>query len=137
MNPDLNDNFNSGLALAEVLASAYAEETREDSAIACAVTRVATELGWSAADKGPFGALIQPGARVLIKPNWVLHHNQGTGGMEPMITHHSVIKAIVQAVLQADPAEVIVGDAPIQTCDFDKLLDEGDLATWANELSKA
>ncbi|HEY3582603.1 MAG TPA: DUF362 domain-containing protein, partial [Pyrinomonadaceae bacterium] len=130
-------NFSSALALAEVPASAYAEETSPDSSIADAVGHVATELGWGAADKGPFGALIQPGARVLIKPNWVLHHNQGTGGMEPMITHHSVIKAVVLAVLQADPAEVIVGDAPIQTCDFEKMLAEGDLVTWANELSKA
>lgn len=136
MSPDFNDNFSSALALAEVPASAYAEEIGADSSVARAVGRVAAELGWSAADKGPFGALIQPGARVLIKPNWVLHHNQGTGGMEPMITHHSVIKAVVQAVLQADPAEVIVGDAPIQTCDFDKMLDEGDLARWANALAK-
>jgi uncharacterized protein (DUF362 family) len=137
MNPDVNDNFNSGLGLAEVPASAYAEETGADSSVARAVRRVATELGWGTEDKGPFGALIQPGARVLIKPNWVLHHNQGTGGMEPMITHHSVIKAVVQAVLQAEPAEVIVGDAPIQTCDFEKMLEPGDLASWANELSKA
>src|ERR1043165_3000083 len=137
MSPDVSDNFKCGLALAEVPARAYAEDAGADSLVARAIGRVAAELGWSAADKGPFGRLIQPGARVLIKPNWVLHHNQGTGGMEPMITHHSVIKAVVHSVLQAEPAEVIVGDAPIQTCDFDKLLDEGDLATWANELSKA
>src|ERR1051326_3611659 len=137
MNPDLNDNFNSGLALAEVPASAYAEETGEDSAIARAVGRVAAQLGWSAADKGPFGALIPPGARVLIKPNWVLHHNQGSGGMEPMITHHSVVKAVALAALKSDAAEVIVGDAPIQTCDFAQLAAVGDLQTWANELGKA
>ena len=137
MNSDLDDNFKSTLALAEVPASAYFEETREDSLITRAVGRVAAELGWRTEDKGPFGALIKPGARVLIKPNWVLHHNQGTGGMDPMITHHSVIKAVVHAALQADPAEVIVGDAPIQTCDFDKLLVKGDLATWASDLTKA
>ncbi|HJT66305.1 MAG TPA: DUF362 domain-containing protein [Pyrinomonadaceae bacterium] len=137
MNPDLNDNFKSTLALAEVPPSAYAEETAEDSLVTRAVARVAAELGWRTENKGPFGALIKPGARVLIKPNWVLHHNQGTGGMEPMITHHSVIKAVVHAVLQAEPAEVIVGDAPIQTCDFEKLLVEGDLPTWAGELTKA
>src|SRR5690349_5181101 len=137
MKSELNDNFDSALALAEVPASAYAEESGADSAVARAIGRVAAELGWAAADKGPFGALIQPGARVLIKPNWVLHHNQGTGGMEPMITHHSVIKAVVEAVLQAEAGEVIVGDAPIQTCDFEKMLVEGDLITWANELSQA
>src|SRR5690349_1390316 len=137
MKSELNDNFDSALALAEVPASAYAEETREDSLVARAVARVAADLDWQTENKGPFGALIKPGARVLIKPNWVLHHNQGTGGMEPMITHHAVIKAVVEAVLQADPAEVVVGDAPIQTCDFAQLLAEGDLATWAEALSKA
>jgi uncharacterized protein (DUF362 family) len=136
MNRDVNDNFKASLALAEVPANAYAEETRESSHVARAVARVTAELGWNAAGKGPFGALIQPGARVLIKPNWVLDHNQGDGGMEPMITHHSVVKAVAHAVLQADPAEVIVGDAPIQTCDFEKLLEEGDLAAWANDLAK-
>src|SRR5690242_19007708 len=132
MSPDVSDNFKCGLALAEAPARAYAEDTGVDSLIARAVARVAAELGCSVAEKGPFGALIQPGARVLLKPNWVLHHNQGPGGMEPMITHHSVIKAVVHAVLQADPAEVIVGHTQIQTCDFEQLLAEGDLATWAS-----
>jgi hypothetical protein len=31
----------------------------------------------------------------------------------------------------------VVGDAPIQTCDFAKLLEFGDLATWADELKKS
>jgi uncharacterized protein (DUF362 family) len=137
MSSDLNDNFKSTLALAKVERSAYAEEAGGESTIARAVQRLASELAWNVEGKGPFGALIQPGARVLIKPNWVLHHNQGTGGMEPMITHHSVVKAVVQAALQADAAEVLVGDAPIQTCDFAKLVEEGDLGEWAKALTKA
>lgn len=137
MSIDLNDNFKSGLALAKVASSAYAEEAGAESVLASAVQRLASELGWNATGKGPFGALIKPGARVLIKPNWVLHHNQGDGGMEPMITHHSIIKAVVKAVLQADPAEVVVGDAPIQTCDFAKLVETGDLMAWAGALTKA
>src|ERR1051325_10558464 len=135
MSIDLNDNFKSGLALAKVASNAYAEEA--GGALAGAVERLAADLKWSAAGKGPFGALIERGARVLIKPNWVLHHNQSDGGMDPMITHPSVIKAVVHAVLQAEPAEVVVGDAPIQTCDFAKLLEVGDLATWADEVKKS
>ena len=135
MSIDLNDNFKSGLALAKVASNAYAEEA--GATLAGAVERLAADLNWSAAGKGPFAALIKRGARVLIKPNWVLHHNQSDGGMDPMITHPSVIKAVVHAVLQAEPAEVVVGDAPIQTCDFAKLLEVGDLATWADELKKS
>jgi len=137
MSIDLNDNFKSDLALAEVASSAYAEAAGAESMLAAAVQRLASDLGWNADGKGPFGALIQRGSRVLIKPNWVLHHNQGDGGMEPMITHHSIIKTVVEAVLQADPAEVVVGDAPIQTCDFAKLLETGDLVAWADALTKA
>src|ERR1041385_7229829 len=135
MSIDLNDNFKSGLALAKVASNAYAEEA--GATLAGSVERLAADLNWSAAGKGPFAALIKRGARVLIKPNWVLHHNQSDGGMDPMITHPSVIKAVVHAVLQAEPAEVVVGDAPIQTCDFAKLLEFGDLATWADELKKS
>jgi uncharacterized protein (DUF362 family) len=135
MSTDLNDNFKATLALAEVASRAYAEEN--GATIARAVERIAAELAWNSSDKGPFGALIPPGARVLIKPNWVLHYNQGSGGMEPMITHHSVVKAVAQAALKSDAAEVIVGDAPIQTCDFAQLAAVGDLQTWANELGKA
>src|SRR5215213_2315920 len=137
MTTELNGNFESNLALVEVPPGAYVEEPGAASTIPRAIQRLAAELGWAADGKGPLGALIPPGARVLIKPNWVLHHNQGSGGMEPMITHHSVVKAVAQAALQAEAAEVIVGDAPIQTCDFSKLLEEGDLGGWAEALSES
>jgi len=62
--------------------------------------------------------VIPPGSRVLIKPNLVLHQNEGTGGMDCLVTHASVIRAAVDAALQTDAAEVLVGDAPIQGCDL-------------------
>ena len=104
--------------------------------ISQAIDRLASDLGWAREGNGPFGELIQPGARVLIKPNFVLHHNQGTGGMDPMITHQSVVKAVVEAALQAEASEVIVGDAPIQTADFSALLNETGLGSWAEDLTK-
>ncbi len=87
-----------------------------------AIERLASDLGWAREGKGAFGDLIPAGARVLIKPNFVLDHNQSNGGMDPMITHQSVIKAVVKAALQTEAAEVVVGDAPIQTCDLAALL---------------
>ena len=124
MSSNFNDNFETNLAVVETPESAYLDG--ENSLISDAIERMGTELGWAREGKGPFGALIPAGARVLIKPNWVLHHNQGNGGMDPMITHGSVVRAVVRAALQADPAEVLVGDAPIQTCDFPALLEESD-----------
>ena len=125
----------SNLALVETPADAYRES--DGSTIARAVDRLGSYLGWSRDGKGSFGDLIPAGARVLIKPNFVLDHNQGTGGMDPMITHQSVVKAVVNAALQSEAAEVIVGDAPIQTCDFAALLETTGLGVWAEERTKA
>lgn len=127
----MSSNFDSNLAVVE--ATSYLE----DASIAAAVERLGSYLGWAREGKGAFGELIPAGARVLIKPNWVLDHNQSDGGMDPMITHQSVIKAVVRAVLQTEAAEVVVGDAPIQTCDFAALLSTTDLNAWANALTKA
>jgi uncharacterized protein (DUF362 family) len=74
------------------------------------------------------------GAKVLVKPNWVLHENQGPWGTEPLLTHASVVRAVVDGLLRADPSSVIVGDAPIQSCDFDRLLALTELATWSERL---
>src|SRR3954465_5849985 len=103
----MSSNFESNLALVEV--DAYGDE------IAHSIDRLWSYLGWE--------NLIPAGARVLIKPNFVLHHNQSDGGMDPMIAHQSVVKAVAEAALKTEAAEVIVGDAPIQTADFATLLE--------------
>jgi uncharacterized protein (DUF362 family) len=133
MSIDFNDNFSPSLALTETPASSYLDDGEQ---ISRGIDELSSGLGWAMEGKGPFGRLIQPGARVLIKPNFVLHHNQGTGGMEPMITHQSVVKAVVKAALRSDAAEVLVGDAPIQTCDFSALLEVTGLGSWGEALTK-
>src|SRR5262245_47500648 len=118
----MNSNFESNLALVEV--DAY-----DDEGIARSISRLSSYLG--------FENLIPAGARVVIKPNFVLHHNQGNGGMDPMITHQSVVKAVAEAALQSEAAEVVVGDAPIQTADFAALLETTGLGAWAKTLEQA
>lgn len=135
MSTDLNLNFQPNVALAEI--RGYVEDAGEAKSVSAVIEQLASDLEWAKAGKGPFGELIQPGDRVLIKPNFVLHHNQGSGGMEPMITHPSVVKAAVDAALQAEPSEVLVGDAPIQTCDFPTLIEESGLSSWAEALKSA
>jgi uncharacterized protein (DUF362 family) len=87
-------------------------------------------MEWSD-ERGPFGRVIPKGARVLIKPNLVLHQNEGSGGMDCLVTHSSLIRAAVEAALQTDAAEVLVGDAPIQGCNFDALVESTGLRAWA------
>ena len=70
----------------------------------------------------PFGDFVQPGAKIVVKPNWVLHHNEGNGGMECLITHPSILRAVLEYVFLACPAQVVLGDAPLQGCDFKQIL---------------
>jgi uncharacterized protein (DUF362 family) len=69
----------------------------------------------------PLGAFIRPGAKVLLKPNWVRHWNQSGAGMDCLVTHTSVIEAVLEYVALAHPGSTIIGDAPIQSCDFEGL----------------
>ena len=130
-------NFNGQIAIAELPKASYAESLGNTDQIAEALNRVAEYLSWSTVDQGPFGRIIPPGARVLIKPNFVMHENHGPWGIEPLVTHPSLIRAAVESVLRTDAAEVIVGDAPLQACDFDRLLAATGLDVWAEKLMKA
>ena len=118
----------SHLPEASYEASGGRESVRE------ALTRCCEALGWAASDRGAFGNVIASGERVVIKPNWVLHANQGTAGLLPLITHQSVIHAVADEVLKADPSSVIVGDAPIQMCDWDRLVGETGMDEWAAKM---
>lgn len=90
-------------------------------------------LGLDASHRGtpqwnPLGDLIQLGQSVLIKPNWVMHKNeeQQFHNMECMVTHPSVIRVVVDYVVIAlkGTGKITIADAPIQSCDFAKLMEE-------------
>ncbi len=71
----------------------------------------------------PLGDLIEPGQRVLVKPNWV-RHDAADGGPGPCLrTHTSVLRAVLDYVLLAlkGDGRVIVGDAPLQSADGGRL----------------
>ncbi|HEX8131696.1 MAG TPA: DUF362 domain-containing protein [Pyrinomonadaceae bacterium] len=105
--------------------------------ISDALLRLARELGWGDGEAGgAFAKLIPPGARVLVKPNFVTHVNQGAGGIEPLVTHPSLVRAVVETVLKTGAAEVSVGDAPIQGCDFAALLNATKLDEWSAKLMR-
>lgn len=135
MTKDFQQTIKDARVSAVKLSAVYPESEGENE-ITRAIRRNAENLGWADAKRGAFGKVINEGARVLIKPNFVLHKNRGSGGMLPLITHQSIIKAVVREVLKANPAQVIVGDAPVQSCDFDELLRVTELGEWAKELQK-
>jgi uncharacterized protein (DUF362 family) len=121
----LEQNFETTVALARS-DRGYALDGVKDS-----LRRLATMLGWANA-KSSLGNAIQPGARVLIKPNLVLHENQGGWSLDAVVTHPSIIKAVVDAAIDSDASEVLVGDAPVQGCDFGSLLNATGLDAWSN-----
>lgn len=69
----------------------------------------------------PLGDRIAAGSRVVIKPNWVLHVNRSGHGLDCLITHQSLIEAVLEYVCLTRPASVAIGDAPIQGCDLKRL----------------
>ncbi len=72
-------------------------------------------------DWNPFGDLIPPNAKVLLKPNWVLHENRSGAGLDCMVTHTSVVDALLLYLAKTKPRQVVIGDAPVQGCDFEEL----------------
>jgi uncharacterized protein (DUF362 family) len=70
----------------------------------------------------PLGPVIKKGDKVVVKPNWVHHSNSSGKGLDCLVTHTSVIEAILHYVAKARPQCIVVGDAPIQGCDFKALM---------------
>lgn len=99
--------------------------------------RMALRLGWTNDANMPFKHLVTPGARVVVKPNWVMHYNSGGGGLGPLVTDPAVIRATVAGLLRSPVGQVIVGDAPLQACDFESLIDGLHLREWARDLMQA
>lgn len=88
--------------------------------------------GWN-----PLGDLISPGDAVVLKPNWVNDRNSlPDGSFECLVTHTSVIEAVLHYVVLAKPGSIIVGDAPIQDCDFDNLRDQCGLDALRDRFAK-
>src|SRR5258706_11902974 len=124
--------FEPRVGIAQLPSASYPNGPESENEVSKALRRLADTLGWSD-ERGPFGKVVPKGARVLIKPNLVLHKNEGASGMDGLVTHTSVIRAAVEGALRIDAAEVIVGDAPIQGCDFDAMVEGMGLRAWARE----
>lgn len=81
---------------------------------------------YGSADWNPLGEIIQPGNKVLLKPNLVMHHNHNQDGIQCLYTQPSVTAAVIDYVIIAlkGHGTIIIGDAPMQECQFDLLIKE-------------
>lgn len=74
------------------------------------------------------------GKKVLIKPNWVKHSSNATDEV-CLRTNDNFVLAVLGIVLEQNPGEVIVGDAPLQGCRWDKMISRA-FQVEVNNLSK-
>ena len=72
----------------------------------------------------PLGGLIEPGMRVVVKPNFVVSRHRGGKDIFSIITHASVLRAVLDYVVLALRGEghIIVADGPQYDCNWQELL---------------
>lgn len=75
-------------------------------------------------DWNPLGHLIRPGQTVLLKPNFVLSFNAGGDDIFSVITHPSILRAMVDYAYIAleGRGRIIIADVPQMDCDWDELM---------------
>lgn len=59
--------------------------------------------------------------KILMKPNWVRHNIKSTDEL-CLCTHEHFVLAVLKIILEKGPKSVIIADAPIQGCDWNRLL---------------
>jgi uncharacterized protein (DUF362 family) len=90
-------------------------------------------------DWNPLGALIRPGDRVLIKPNLVRHLHLGGGDYQTVVTHGSLIRAVLDyaALALGGEGRLTVGDAPVQSTDFEAMVARNGLREVCDDVAAA
>lgn len=80
--------------------------------------------GFGRPEWNPFGEFIRPGQKVLLKPNFVKHKPERGGDQSALVTSGSVIRAALDYVFIAlrGEGEIVIGDAPIQSADFEEIV---------------
>ena len=59
--------------------------------------------------------------KILLKPNWVLHSRKNSDDL-CMRTHDNFLLAVLEIILEKKPSKIIIGDAPVQGCSWDKIV---------------
>jgi uncharacterized protein (DUF362 family) len=72
----------------------------------------------------PLGGIIKKGDVVLLKPNFVKEKSNSGERTECLITHGSIIRAVLDyvAIALKGSGRIIIGDAPLQSSDFQEIL---------------
>lgn len=95
---------------------------RADGPVRLALRRLWS--AWGRPPDNPFAEWVGPGGTVVIKPNWVMDYNPLGHSIESLVTHTSLIRHVLYgcAAAMQGTGTVIIGDCPLQGCDFAALL---------------
>jgi uncharacterized protein (DUF362 family) len=83
----------------------------------------------------PLGDIIRPGDRVVVKPNLVRHFHGDGLGLDALVAHGSVVRAVLDYVLIAlkGKGSVTVGDSPLQYASFGDTLERSGVGRAVEE----
>lgn len=90
------------------------------------------EERFGSAQWNPLGDLVEPGAHIVLKPNFIRHWNPcKEGSVESVTTHGSVLRAIGDYALLAAGSEgrVTLAEAPQHDCDWEQVTKQAGLPT--------
>ena len=59
--------------------------------------------------------------KILLKPNWVLHSRKKSDDL-CMRTNDNFLLAVLEIILEKKPSKIVIGDAPVQGCFWDKMI---------------
>lgn len=138
--------FDPGVAWPELgpLAAPSGSRGRPPNHVYAAVRAALAALGLDAERFGtpawnPLAALVRPGGRVVLKPNFIRHFNPcREGTVESVITHGSVLRAVVDyALLAVGPrGSVAIAEAPQMDCDFARIRELAGLDAIAGRVAR-
>ena len=72
----------------------------------------------------PLGTIIHPGQTVLLKPNFVLSFNSSGDDLFSVVTHPSILRALIDYAYIAlkGTGRIIIADTPQMDCNWDQLM---------------
>ena len=71
--------------------------------------------------KGSFKEDDVKNKKILLKPNWVLHSRKKSDDL-CMRTNDNFLLAVLEIILEKKPSKIVIGDAPVQGCFWDKMI---------------
>src|SRR5947208_279201 len=94
---------------------------------------------WGKDPENPFKEWLNPGCCVGIKPNWVYHDNLNENDLDALVTHTSLIKHVIDLVavaLEGSGTILLIGDAPLQSCNFHALIKRTRISEVVDEVRR-